>query len=222
MNRCKPSGRLSGGNAGPAGVKAYVTGPAAIAADMGQSGDKSLITIMAVSTTVTSIMLLFVYRSVITVILLLLTVGIELQMARESSRFSAITILLSFSTFAINLLVAGAIAAETDDGIFFFGRYQEARQAARIAKRPTTPHTAGSPRFGPRLRFDDRRSNVVPQLYPDALFPTPGRPLRGRGISAAVAAALTLVRAVCGTVGSRFGAVRPQRTINHGPWMAAK
>ncbi len=66
----------------PPGVKAYVTGPAAIAADMAQSGDRTVILITAVSVAVIFGMLLLVYRSVITVILLLLMVGIELQVAR--------------------------------------------------------------------------------------------------------------------------------------------
>ena len=37
--------------------------------------------------------------------------------------------ILVLSTFAINMLVFLGIAAGTDYGIFFFGRYQEARQA---------------------------------------------------------------------------------------------
>ena len=49
---------------------------------MGHSGNKTVILITAVSLAVIFAMLLLVYRSVITVILLLLTVGIELQVAR--------------------------------------------------------------------------------------------------------------------------------------------
>ena len=58
----------------PPGVEAYVTGPAAIASDMGQSGEKTVLLVTAVSLAVIFIMLLFVYRSIITVILLLLMV----------------------------------------------------------------------------------------------------------------------------------------------------
>ena len=73
--------------------------------------------------------LLLVYRSVITVILLLVTVGIELFSARGIVAFLADNNIVVLSTFAINLLVALAMAAGTDYGIFFFGRYQELRQA---------------------------------------------------------------------------------------------
>ena len=51
----------------PPGVKAYVTGPAALAADQHIAGDRSLQMIEAVTFTVIIIMLLLVYRSIITV-----------------------------------------------------------------------------------------------------------------------------------------------------------
>lgn len=73
--------------------------------------------------------LLFVYRSVLTVILLLVTVGIEVLAARGIVAFLGDHSLVALSTFAVNLLVALAMAAGTDYAIFFFGRYQEARQA---------------------------------------------------------------------------------------------
>ena len=113
----------------PPGVKAYVTGPAAIIADMGNSGDRTVIIITVVSLAVIFTTLLLVYRSVITVILLLLMVGIELQVARGIVAFLGDHEIIGLTTFAINLLVSIGIAAGTDYGIFFVGRYQEARQA---------------------------------------------------------------------------------------------
>ena len=74
-------------------------------------------------------MLLLVYRSVITVILLLLVVGIQLQVARGIVAFLGHHGFIGLTTFAVNLLVSLCIAAGTDYGIFFIGRYQEARQA---------------------------------------------------------------------------------------------
>ena len=73
-------------------------------------------------------MLLFIYRSIGTVILLLLTVGIELRWRAESSRCSGIR---ADRTFHLRGQPAHslAIAAGTDYGIFIIGRYQEARQA---------------------------------------------------------------------------------------------
>ena len=113
----------------PPGVQVYVTGSAAIVADMGHSGNRTVILITAVSLTVIFTMLLLVYRSVITVILLLLTVGIELQVARGIVAFLGLHGLVGLTTYVVNLLVSIGIAAGTDYGIFFTGRYQEARQA---------------------------------------------------------------------------------------------
>src|SRR5271168_2177466 len=200
----------------PPGVKAYVTGSAAIVADMSQSGDRSVATIQAVSLAVIFIMLLLVYRSVITVILLLLMVGIELQMARGIVAFLGDNNIVVLSTFAINLLVAGAIAAGTDYGIFFTGRYQEARQAGE--DRETAYYTtyrgvakvvlaSGLTIAGAMLCLSFTRLPYFQPLgVPCAV-----------GILAAVAVALTLVPAVL-TVGSRFGLFEPKRMITVRGW----
>jgi putative drug exporter of the RND superfamily len=71
----------------PPGVKAYVTGPAALVADMKHSGDKTILGITMVTVTVIFVVLLLVYRSVITVVLLLVMVGIELSAAQGIAAF---------------------------------------------------------------------------------------------------------------------------------------
>ena len=200
----------------PPGVKAYVTGPAAIVADMGSSGDRTVILITAVSLAVIFITLLLVYRSVITVILLLLMVGIELQVARGIVAFLADHGVIGLTTFAINLLVSIGIAAGTDYGIFFFGRYHEARQAGE--DRETAYYTAyhgvakivlasGLTIAGALfcLKFT-RLPHFQCLAVPCAL-----------GVVVAVAVALTLVPAVL-HVGSRFGLFDPKRRITVHRW----
>ncbi len=113
----------------PPGVKAYVTGPAAIVSDMAESGNRTVILITLVSVGVIFLMLLLLYRSIITVIILLFTVGIELQVARGLVAFLGMHGIVGLTTFVVNLLVSVGIAAGTDYGIFFAGRYQEARQS---------------------------------------------------------------------------------------------
>ena len=66
----------------PAGVKAYVTGPAALAADQHIAGDRSMKMITAITFGVIIVMLLFVYRSIVTMLLVLGMVLIELAAAR--------------------------------------------------------------------------------------------------------------------------------------------
>ena len=115
-------------NPPPPGLQVYVTGPAALVSDMQHAGDRSMLKLTAVSGIIIFLVLMFVYRSVITVLALLLTVGIELLVARGVIAFLTDHDVVALSTFAINLLVALAMAAGTDYGIFYFGRYQEARQ----------------------------------------------------------------------------------------------
>ena len=200
----------------PPGVKAYVTGPAAIVADMGSSGNRTVILITAVSLAVIFIMLLLVYRSIITVILLLLMVGIELQVARGIVAFLGDHEFIGLTTFAVNLLVSIGIAAGTDYGIFFFGRYHEARQAGE--DRETAYYTtyrgvakvvlaSGLTIAGALFCLNFTRLPYFQALaIPCAV-----------GVLVAVAVALTLVPAVL-HVGSRFGLFEPKRRITVRGW----
>src|SRR6201993_5511852 len=200
----------------PPGVTAYVTGPAALVTDMHHSGDRTLLKITVVTMLVIFTMLLLVYRSIITVVLLLIMVGIELTAARGIVAFLGYHGLIGLSTFAVNLLVSLGIAAGTDYGIFFFGRYQEARQAGE--DRETAYYTAyrgvarvvlasGVTIAGALfcLRFT-RLPYFQPLGVPCAV-----------GILVAVAVALTLTPAVI-ALGSRFGLFDPKRKIRSAGW----
>jgi RND superfamily putative drug exporter len=72
-------------------------------------------------------MLLLVYRSIFTTVWMIFTVGIELAAARGVIAVLGNNNLIALSTFAVNLLIALAIAASTDYAIFWVGRYQEGR-----------------------------------------------------------------------------------------------
>src|ERR1700744_2435349 len=111
----------------PRGVKAFVTGPAALSADQNIAGDRSLQVIETVTFAVIIAMLLLVYRSIVTVLLTLAMVVFELTAARGMVAFLGYYKIIGLSTFATNLLVTLAIAAATDYAIFLIGRYQEAR-----------------------------------------------------------------------------------------------
>jgi putative drug exporter of the RND superfamily len=200
----------------PPEVKAYVTGPAAIAADIDRSGDRTVLLFMAVSLAVIWTMLFLVYRSVATVMLLLLMVGIELMMARGIVAFVGHNQIIGLTTFVVNLLTSLAIAAGTDYGIFFLGRYQEARQAGedRITAYYTTYRgiakvvlASGLTIAGALFCLSFTRLTVFQAIgVPCAV-----------GMLIAVAVALTLVPAVI-AVGSRFGLFEPKRRIGVGHW----
>jgi len=85
--------------------------------------------------------------------------------------------LIGLSTFAVNLLVALAIAASTDYVIFWVGRYQESRSRGLDVKRPTTTcsaHRACDRGIGP----DRGRRDGVPEFCRLPYFQTLGEHAR--------------------------------------------
>ena len=200
----------------PPGVKVFVTGPAAIAADMSHSGDRTVATITAVSVAVIFIMLLLVYRSFITVILLLLVVGIELQVARGIVAFIGHHGVIGLTTFAVNLLVSLVIAAGTDYGIFFIGRYQEARQAGEDRETAYYQTYRGVTKVvvASGLTIAGALFCLIFTRLP--YFYVLAVPC-AVGVLVAVAVAITLIPAVL-AVGSRFGLFEPKRKINVRVW----
>ena len=200
----------------PPGVKAYVTGPAAISADMRSSGDSTVIRVTAVSLVVIFVMLFLVYRSVFTVILLLLMVGIELLVARGFVAFLGHHGIIGLTTFVVNMIASIGIAAGTDYGIFFVGRYQEARQAGE--DRETAFYTTYR---GVAKVVLASGSTIAGALFCLSFTRLPSFQAMGVpcavGVFVAVAVALTLVPAVI-AVGSRVGLFDPKRMIRVRGW----
>ncbi|BAX93625.1 MMPL/RND family transporter [Mycobacterium shigaense] len=200
----------------PPGIHAYVTGPASIVSDMSQSGDRTLITVTAVSIGVIFIMMMLVYRSIAIVIILLATVGIELQMARGIVAYLGYHQLVGLTTYTVNLLVSACIAAGTDYGIFFIGRYQEARQSGedRVTALDTTYRGTAQVVMASGV-------TIAGSVYCLSFTRLPYfRPLGipcAVGILVAVAVALTLVPAVL-AVGGRFGLFEPKSNVKARGW----
>jgi RND superfamily putative drug exporter len=201
----------------PDGVKAYVTGPAALAADQHIAGDRSLQLITALTFVVIIIMLLLVYRSIVTVLLTLVMVFLELAAARGVVAFLGYHEIIGLSTFAVNLLVMLAIAAATDYAIFLTGRYQEARglgedrESAYYTMFRGTAHVV----LGSGLTIAGATFCLSFTRLP--YFQTLGVPL-AIGMVIVVLAALTLGPAVI-TVASRFGNVlEPKRAMRVRGW----
>jgi RND superfamily putative drug exporter len=193
----------------PPGVKTYVTGPAAIVADMGASGNRTIILITVVTFAVIFFMLLLVFRSFITTIVILLTVAVELQVARGIVAFLGMHGFVGLTTFVVNLLVSVGIAAGTDYGIFFIGRYQEARQAGEDRERSyyTTYRSVAKVVLASGITIAGAIACLSFTRLP--FFQPLGIP-GAVGILVAVAVALTLVPAIM-AAGSRFGMFDPKR-----------
>jgi RND superfamily putative drug exporter len=113
----------------PPGVKAYVTGAAPLISDQFDVGSKGTAKVTAITIGVIALMLFFVYRSILTTLLVLFTVLIEMSAARGIVAFLGNAGVIGLSTYSTNLLTLLVIAAGTDYAIFVVGRYQEARAA---------------------------------------------------------------------------------------------
>ncbi|MUL84650.1 MULTISPECIES: RND family transporter [unclassified Mycolicibacterium] len=200
----------------PSGVKAYVTGPAPLITDMNHAGDTSIMKITLVTLVVICTVLLFVYRSVSTVILLLAMVGIQVQAARGVVAFLGDHQIVGLSTFAVNLLVSLGIAVGTDYGIFFIGRYHEARQAGEDRETAfyTTYRSVAKVVVASGLTIAGAIYCLSFTRLP--YFETMGVP-SAVGMAVAVAVAVTLVPSVI-AVGGRFGLFEPKRKLMVRRW----
>ena len=108
-------------------------------------GNASLATITLFTLGAIAIMLLLVYRSIVTTLVQLFMTFVALACVARSRRGPRrINNAFGLTTFAANILTMLAIAAGTDYGIFLVGRYQEAREAGEDPEKPrTTPHSSG-------------------------------------------------------------------------------
>jgi len=202
---------------GPNGIKAYVTGPAALAADQHLAGDRSLQVITTVTFAVIIAMLLLVYRSIITVLLTLVMVVLELSAARGAVAFLGYYKIIGLSTFATNLLVTLAIAAATDYAIFLIGRYQEARSVGESREDAYYTMFGGTAHVVLGSGMTIAGATFCLHFTNLPYFQTLGIPL-AIGMVVVVAAALTLGPAVI-SVASRFGQVlEPRRAQRIRGW----
>ncbi|ULN44831.1 MMPL family transporter (plasmid) [Mycolicibacterium crocinum] len=200
----------------PAGLQVYVTGPAPLTTDSLETGDKSMIKMTVTTMVVITIMLLLVYRSVSTVLLILAVVGIEMGSARGMVALLGHFRLIDFSTFSVPLLTALAIAAGTDYAIFLIGRYQEARQNDEDPETAyyTAFHGVGHVILGSGLTIAG--AVLCLRLTRLAYFKSLAFP-SAIGLIVVVAASLTAAPAVM-VVATRFGLLDPKRKMKTKGW----
>ena len=200
----------------PEGLQVYLTGPAPLTTDMTEAADKSMLTMMGVTGLVIMAMLYIAYRSISTMLLVLVMVGFEMGTARGLVALLGNHDLLGFSTFVVAMLSSLAIAAGTDYAIFLIGRYQEARKAGE------DPETAWYTMFrgtfhiilGSGLTIAG--ATLCLHLARLSYFKALGIP-SALGLLVVVAGALTAAPAVV-AVATRFGLLEPRQTIKTRGW----
>ncbi|BBZ59888.1 MMPL/RND family transporter [Mycolicibacterium monacense] len=200
----------------PPGVKVHVTGGSALAADQQIAGDRSVRVIEMVTFAVIIVVLLIVYRSITTVLLVLGMVLLGLSAARGVVAFLGYHELIGLSTFATTLLVALAIAAATDYAIFLIGRYQEARTAGEDRESAFYTMFAGTAHVVLGSGMTIAGATFCLSFTRLPYFQSLGVPL-AVGMTIAVFVALTLGPALI-TVATRFGLLEPKRAMRIRGW----
>ena len=200
----------------PPGVKVYLTGAAAMVADQQATGDSSLRVTEMVTFVVIITMLLWFYRSILTVVLVLVAVVLSLASARGVVAFLGYHGIIGLSTFATSLLVMLAIAAATDYAIFLVGRYQEARGAGEDRESAYYTMFHGTAHVVLGSGFTIAGATFCLSFTRLPYFQTMGVPL-AIGMSVVVITALTAGSAIVVTA-SRFGLLEPKRTMRVRGW----
>ena len=113
----------------PEGVDVYVTGSAAMTAEQTEASHGSMRLVEALTFLVIIVMLLTIFRSIMTMLMIIVMVAVSLMTVRGAVAFLGYYEIIGLSTFATALLVTLAIAISVDYAIFLVGRYQEARSS---------------------------------------------------------------------------------------------
>ncbi|MCX2711662.1 MMPL family transporter [Mycolicibacterium sp. J2] len=113
----------------PEGLQLYYTGPSPTLADLFSAMDFSLLIITGVSVLLITAVLLVVYRSVVTALIPLLTIGIGLGVARPVVSLLGAHGVMTVSNMTIALMTAMLLGAITDYAIFILAGYHEGRRA---------------------------------------------------------------------------------------------
>jgi transport protein len=193
----------------PPGLNVYVSGAAPLASDTLSIANSSLNNITILTIILIVVMLLVVYRSVSTLLVPLISVLIQMLVAKGVIATLGHFAVIPLSSFAVNIVVALTLGAGTDYGIFLLGRYQEARQAGEsreeafyTAYRSVAPIIIGS---GLTIAGACYCLSLARLDY----FHTMG-PAVAISMLFTIAAALTLAPALL-TLGSLFGLFDPKR-----------
>ncbi|MGV0633680.1 RND family transporter [Mycolicibacillus trivialis] len=118
--------QIVGATSPPAGVRAFVTGPPAVLADEFVTGARDAFVVSVIGSVIILTVLLAVYRSLITALLPLVSVGLGLLVARPVVALLGEHQVIQVSLFALAMSAALMLGAGVDYAIFFLGRYHEA------------------------------------------------------------------------------------------------
>ncbi|OBJ84068.1 hypothetical protein A9W96_27355 [Mycobacterium sp. 1245852.3] len=200
----------------PRGLNVYLTGPGPTVADeLGSMDNQLLITIISTAVLI-AILLILVYRSVVSSRIPLIPVAAALFVARPVVALLGQHDVIEVSIFCENLLASVTLGAVTNYGIFMVGRYHEQR---RRGLDPDSALATAYESVGPVIVA----SALTIALALSALSCADLGLLRSAGIPCAVSiligmlAALTLLPALIGIAGRR-GFAEPRPSPHRRQW----
>jgi RND superfamily putative drug exporter len=169
-----------------------------------------------VSIGVILVMLLIVYRSIVTTLIALVVVLIELFAAQGVAATAGNLNLIGLTPYAVSMVTMLVIAASTDYVIFLLGRYHEARSAGEDREQAfyTAYHGVSHVILGSGLTIAGACLCLTLCNLP--YFQSMALPC-AIALIVVVAAALTLAPAVV-AVASRFGLLDPKRELSTRGW----
>lgn len=200
----------------PPGIKAHVAGTTVLNADTSVAGHQSMARMELISVAVIILMLLAIYRSIVTMLISMVIIGLELFAAQSVTATAGHFNLIGLTPYAVSMTTMLALAAGTDYVIFLLGRYHEERsrgldreEAYYVAYRGVSHVILGS-----GLTIAGACLCLTMTTLP--YFQSMALPC-AISILVIVIAALTLAPAVL-TVASRFGLLDPKRELSTKSW----
>ncbi|BBX28038.1 MMPL/RND family transporter [Mycolicibacterium alvei] len=200
----------------PPGIKAHVAGNTVLNADTSVAGHQSMATMELVSVAIIILMLLSIYRSVVTMLVSMLVIGLGLFAAMGVTAIFGNLNIIGLTPYAVSMVTMLSLAAVTDYVIFLLGRYHEER--AKGLDRDDAFYVAYSGVshviLGSGLTIVGALMCLSMTTLP--YFQTMGPPC-AIAILVVIAASLTLAPAVL-TVASKFGLLDPRQNLSTRNW----
>ena len=203
-------------NPAPPGLKIYLTGPAPTIGEEIKSEDRAVLVITGLSVIMIVALLLLVYRSVITIIVPLATVGLALAVSRPIVAMLATSAGLDVSIFSVMLLAALILGGGTDYAIFLISGYHEHRREGMSYHDSVVAASSKIAGVIVASGLTVAASCAVMAFTHIVLFRTVGLPC-SIGVVVAVLAAVTLVPALTSIFG-RHGFMDPKQPRQHRFW----
>ncbi|GAC56787.1 hypothetical protein GOHSU_13_00090 [Gordonia hirsuta DSM 44140 = NBRC 16056] len=196
-------------------TQVHVTGPAATFADQLHTAESELLLISIATLILIGVILLIVYRSIITALLPLLVIGVSLAIARGVLAGLGL-VGLPVSEYSIAFLTAILLGAGTDYSVFVIARYHERIRAGETPEDAVVSATGSIGRVVIASAMTVTLALLAMVFADLSVFTTVG-PACAIAILVSLAASLTLLQPVL-AIAARHGYGLPGRELTARHW----